>query len=163
MLQKLDKGHTQADFLRALESMRAAGLALSPTFVAFTPWSTLGGYRELLRVIRESNLVESVAPVQLALRLLIPHQSRLLELDDLQEWLEPFEPEALLHRWRHPDPRMDRLAHAVFASVVHEQREGTPRRELFAKVWELANGVMPENFDLMPRATVPYLDEPWYC
>lgn len=163
VLEKLDKGHDFAGFLRAVELMRKAGLHLSPTFVAFTPWSTLAGYRKLLQVIAAHDLVESVAPVQLALRLLIPRESRLLELPDLQPCLEPFSPQALLHQWRHPDSRMDRLARAVFASVVHEQREGTPRRELFAKVWELAYGLMPENFDLLPRAAIPYLDEPWYC
>lgn len=163
VLEILDKGHDFAGFLRALDLMRREGLAFTPTFVAFTPWSTLAGYRKLLRVIADYDLVEAVSPVQLALRLLIPRQSHLLELEDLQQWLEPFDPEALLYRWRHPDPRMDRLAHAVFTSVVYEQRAGTPRRELFAKVWELTFGRMPENFDLMPRATVPYLDEPWYC
>lgn len=163
VLEVLDKGHDFAGFLRVLDLLRREDLAFTPTFVAFTPWSTLAGYQKLLRVIADYELVELVSPVQLALRLLIPRQSHLLELADLQQWLEPFDPEALLYRWRHPDPRMDPLAHAVFSAVVREQRAGTLRRELFAKVWELAFGRMPENFDLMPRATVPYLDEPWYC
>jgi radical SAM superfamily enzyme YgiQ (UPF0313 family) len=163
VLEKLDKGHTRAGFLRAVELMRAAKLPLAPTFVAFTPWTTLSGYRDLLAVLRDHDLVDAVAPVQLALRLLIPAQSRLLELPDLAQYLAPFEPGALLHRWQHPDSRLDRLAHAIFTSVIHEQRGGTPRRELFAKIWELAYGLRPDDFDLMPRATIPYLNEPWYC
>jgi hypothetical protein len=27
----------------------------------------------------------------------------------------------------------------------------------------VADRPLPENFDLMPRATIPYMDEPWYC
>ena len=38
------------------------------------------------------------------------------------------------------------------------------RRETFRELWTLAGDrPLPEDFDLMPRATIPYLDEPWYC
>ena len=53
-----------------------------PTFVAFHPWTTLRGYCELLDTIAALDLVDHVAPIQLAIRLLIPSGSRLLELDD---------------------------------------------------------------------------------
>src|SRR6185295_81912 len=39
----LAKGHTRADFVRAVALCRDAGVMLSPTFVAFTPWTTLEG------------------------------------------------------------------------------------------------------------------------
>ena len=41
ILTRLDKGHTRADFIQVVRNFRAIGLALSPTFVAFTPWTTL--------------------------------------------------------------------------------------------------------------------------
>ena len=38
------------------------------------------------------------------------------------------------------------------------------RRDTFRQIWEAAHGrTIPEPFDLMPRATIPYMDEPWYC
>ena len=49
VLRRLDKGHTRADFVEAVGLMRDAGLTLSPTFITFTPWTTLAGYRELAR------------------------------------------------------------------------------------------------------------------
>ncbi len=49
--------------------MRAAGLPMSPTFLPFTPWTTLAGYREFLRELVELGLAGQVAPVQLAIRL----------------------------------------------------------------------------------------------
>ena len=83
-------------------------MTIVPTFVAFTPWTSHEDYLDLLRTIRELDLVEHVAPIQLAIRLLIPGGSKLLtELEDLQ--VEPFDPAALSYRWRHPDPEMDRL------------------------------------------------------
>ena len=48
ILAILRKGHTRADFFRVVELFHEVGLTLSPTFVAFTPWITLEGYRDLL-------------------------------------------------------------------------------------------------------------------
>ena len=48
ILEKLAKGHTRADFVEAVALCREAGLTLAPTFVAFTPWTTIEGYGALL-------------------------------------------------------------------------------------------------------------------
>jgi radical SAM superfamily enzyme YgiQ (UPF0313 family) len=160
VLEKLDKGHTRADFMDVAREFRAAGLTLAPTFIAFTPWTTRESYRELLATLVELDLVENVAPIQLALRLLIPRGSRLLELDEVQRVVTGFDEAALLYRWKHPDAGVDRLAEQALRIAA---RKGS-RREIFGQMWELsADTPLPENFDLMPRATIPYMDEPWYC
>src|SRR5947208_3551815 len=105
ILARLDKGHTCADFVALVELFRDAGLVLAPTFVAFTPWTTLEGYCALLRRLAELGLVENVSPVQLAIRLLIPAGSRLLELRDVRELVQPFDENALVYPWAHSDPR----------------------------------------------------------
>ena len=51
VLEKFDKGHTRADFLAVVARFRELGMTLLPTFVPFTPWTTLDGYNELLDVI----------------------------------------------------------------------------------------------------------------
>ena len=89
----------------ALALMRAHGLTLAPTFVSFTPWTTRAAYLDLLRALRDLDLVNHVAPIQLAIRLLIPASSKLLELDDLPAG--PFDAAALSYRWVHRDPEMD--------------------------------------------------------
>jgi hypothetical protein len=80
VLAILDKGNTREDFFQVVRLFDEVGLSLSPTFVAFTPWTTLDGYLNLLKVIAGLGLIRSVASVQLAIRLLIPPGSRLLEL-----------------------------------------------------------------------------------
>src|SRR6195256_1567685 len=65
VLEFLYKGHTREDFLEVIRSFRKLGMTLHPTFVPFTPWTTLGGYLDLLRVLHETSLVENVAPIQL--------------------------------------------------------------------------------------------------
>src|SRR5688572_7657098 len=65
VLVKLEKGHTRGDFIAAAGECRAARLTLVPTFVAFTPWTTLDGYVDLLDVVDDLGLAAHVAPVQI--------------------------------------------------------------------------------------------------
>jgi radical SAM superfamily enzyme YgiQ (UPF0313 family) len=160
VLARLDKGHTRADFERALELMHGHGLTLMPTFVAFTPWTTWAAYRDLLRAVRDLYLVENVAPIQLAIRLLIPAGSRLLELPDLGAGA--FDASAMSYRWSHPDPEMDLLCADLQKTIRAADRRGLGRREVFELIWQRAFGEFPD-FMLPARATVPYLTEPWYC
>jgi hypothetical protein len=160
VLEKLDKGHTRAGFIEAVKLLRSIGLTLAPTFIAFTPWTTRQGYRELLRLIAELDLIENVTPIQLALRLLIPACSRLLELDEIRALVEGYDDEALLHRWRHPDQAMDELA----SRAMRVAAKKATRAEVFRDLWSLVSDDPPyENVELLPRAAIPYLDEPWYC
>jgi radical SAM superfamily enzyme YgiQ (UPF0313 family) len=167
VLGYLEKGHTCADFERAVALCASIGLPLSPTFVAFTPWTTLASYVAFLQVIDRLGLVENVAPIQLAIRLLVTGKSRLLELDDVRTIVRPFDPISLTYPWAHPDPRVDALHGTV--STLAGVRTNAPRGEVFARVWEAAHahaGVSPppRRLPVLPaRATVPYLTEPWYC
>jgi len=170
VLTRLAKGHTRADFLRAVAVCRRAGLALSPTFVPFTPWTTLAGYLDLLACVADLDLIAAVAPVQYTLRLLIPAGSRLLELEETQAIAGPFDPTALVHPWRHPDPEVDALQERVTAVVALGVRSGLSRGEVFARLWELAHQAagrpapsLPRDEDRLARAAIPYLQEPWYC
>ncbi len=165
VLRRLDKGHTRDDIARAVGLCRAAGVVLAPTFVAFTPWTTIDGYREMLSEIERLDLVEQVAPIQLALRLLVTSGSRLRELGDLRARLGPFDHERLVYPWRHPDPRVDRMADDIRALVG--RRMTTDRRKMFDAVRALAHGGhMAAPVAAGParsRVDVPYLNEPWYC
>ena len=169
MLERLDKGHTRADFLAVVELFRDAGLVLQPTFVPFTPWTTLEGYAELLGVLHEHGLVENVPPIQLGIRLLIPAGSRLLELAEVRELVAPFDEAALFYPWRHPDPRLDALCEDVQELVRVGDKLNRSRAQTFERIWRASAAA--EGFEraqwlepaLVSRATIPYLNEPWYC
>jgi hypothetical protein len=164
VLALLDKGHTRADFVEAAGLMREAGLTLTPTFVTFSPWTTWSSYRELLETLVDLDLVENVAPIQLAIRLLIPEGSRLLELPDFREQIGPFDSSALSYRWRHEDPELDELCVRIQKLVQMEEQRKSSRRAIFARIWEFAHDrPLPHGFELAERAAVPHLSEPWYC
>ncbi|MSQ42033.1 MAG: radical SAM protein [Dehalococcoidia bacterium] len=125
VLRLLDKGHTRADMERALALAAGAGIPLRPTWVAFTPWSDVDGFLELLRFIEQHGLVGHVQPVQYALRLLLPPGSPLVPL--LREQgllLDAFDAAALTYRWRNADPRIDALSARMQAIV--EQAASPP-------------------------------------
>ncbi len=160
VLAILEKNHTRADFVAAARLMRDTGLALSPTFVTFTPWTTLADYRDLLQLIGELGLVNHVAPVQYAIRLLVPEGSRLLELAHVCAMLGPFDAPALCYPWQHPDPAMDELYRQVLRVA---QRRDLTRLQVYRQVRSLAG--LPDfthTFDLADRP-IPSMSEPWYC
>ncbi|HEV2245820.1 MAG TPA: CUAEP/CCAEP-tail radical SAM protein [Terriglobia bacterium] len=169
VLRRLEKGHTYEDFVRVLELCRQAGLALSPTFVAFTPWTTLETYCGFIAGLQQLGLADHVAPIQLGIRLLIPAGSRLLELSDVAQQVGRFDEDMLVYPWSNVDPRVDGLC-AEVQSVVHEggKRKAT-RRQIFKRVAEMAYaaaGVAPPavaDENRLARAAIPYLTEPWYC
>jgi hypothetical protein len=115
-------------------------------------------------------LVDYVAPVQLAIRLLVPEGSRLLAVPEMRQHLGPFDAAALSYRWSYPDPHMDVLHDRVHRAVEAGEAVDSSRRETFTKVWCLAheacglNAPDLENPDTLDAPThVPCLSEPWYC
>ena len=167
ILEQLDKGHTRADFIAALDLLRTTGIALAPTFVAFTPWTTLENYLELLRHVVDLQLIEAVAPVQLSIRLLVPAGSCILEIDSIADRIGAFDPQLLGHPWSNPDARVDALQQQVQAWVSRAEAEGLPRAQIFAGIWKLAHeqaGLPVPPLELQHSGQpVPRLSENWYC
>lgn len=168
VLAKLEKGHSRADFIAAAAVCRDTAVTLVPTFVAFTPWTTLDGYTDLLNVVDDLGLAGNVAPVQWSIRLLVTWASRLLELDDIKSIVGPFDAKTLTFPWIHHDPRVDRLQRQIMelAGVTLTRS----REQTFAAVRELASlargtSATSRSIDLVlpSRATIPYMNEPWYC
>ena len=167
VLERLEKGHTRAGFEEVAARCRGAGLTLVPTFVAFTPWTTLNGYCELLEAIDALDLIDHVSPVQLVIRLLIPQGSRLLELDDVRALVGQYSAATLTYPWRHPIPEVDALQRRLEAMVGN--RLMSDRHEMFARVWDEAHAAAGQQATARverprrARAAIPYLNEPWYC
>jgi radical SAM superfamily enzyme YgiQ (UPF0313 family) len=167
ILDYLAKNHSNADFGRAMQLVRAAGIALAPTFVPFTPWTTLEGYIALLARLVELELVESVPPIQLAIRLLVPQGSELLKLPAFMQHLDAFDPALLGYPWRHADVRVDALHKDIQAWVMEAESGNLPRREIFTHIWNLAYTAAGLRVPPLPEGSTeapgPRLSEPWYC
>ena len=121
-------------FCAVIEMFADTGLTLQPTFVPFTPWTTLEGYRDLLEVLAEQGLVENVAPIQLAIRLLIPAGSRMLELAEIQRRIGAFDSAALYYPWQHGDAAVDALACDLQQIVERSEKLGRSRMQIFERI-----------------------------
>jgi radical SAM superfamily enzyme YgiQ (UPF0313 family) len=166
ILKRLDKGHSREDLLYVARRFRELGMTLHPTFVPFTPWTSLEGYLDLLRVLAAEELVENVAPIQLGIRLLIPEGSRLLELEEVRRGVGVFDAESLVYPWKNADTRVDLLSEAVQGIAAEADRKKESRAAAFARIWEtahLAAGVRTPAVHLTEGRGVPFLSEPWYC
>jgi radical SAM superfamily enzyme YgiQ (UPF0313 family) len=170
VLGHLDKGHTRADVEVALAATRAAGIALRPTWVAFTPWTTLPDFVEVLDWVAARDLVDHVDPVQYSLRLLVPPGSLLVDHPGMRPYLGALVAADFSYEWRHPDPRMEALQAEVAALIA----ESAPRAEdpavTFDRVRALAATAAgtPAPAPLAPRLAPdrrrpPRLTEPWFC
>jgi radical SAM superfamily enzyme YgiQ (UPF0313 family) len=169
VLQKLRKNHTRADFFLIVEACRSAGIILQPTFVPFTPWTTFEQYLSLLEEVQRAELIEAVTPIQLGIRLLIPPSSKLLELEDIRALVGPFDAQALVYPWNHANPALDALAEEVQEIVAVSEKLKRSRSATFDRIWRAAkiaagSSLGESALPILPsRATVPYLNEPWYC
>ncbi|HEV8642653.1 MAG TPA: CUAEP/CCAEP-tail radical SAM protein [Methylomirabilota bacterium] len=169
VLAHLAKGHTRADVIEALGAVRAAGIALRPTWVPFTPWTTLDDYREMLDFVEREGLIDHVDPVQYSIRLLVPPGSLLLESPAMRPYLGPLIEGSFYYRWMHPDPRMDRLQEGVARLVAEAADRKEDAAVTSARIRALADEVagQPSRAVPMPlpsdRKRPPRLTEPWFC
>jgi len=168
-LQNLQKNHTRADFFRVVNECRRAGITLQPTFVPFTPWTTFAQYLDLLEQLQRCDLIEAVAPIQLGIRLLIPPASKLFELDEIRKLVGAFDPQALVYPWKHANSDVDALANEVQDIVAASEKLKRGRAAIFQRIRRAASLAAGSSAEepapplLTSRATVPYLNEPWYC
>ncbi len=169
VLEKIDKGHTKADVIEALAILDDAGIAMRPSLLPFTPWTTLDDYLELLEFIEEHELIENVDPVHLSIRLLVPPGSALLDRPETAAWLGPLDEAAFTYRWTHADPRVDALQRAVAAVVEHAEMQEQEAYETFRQISMLAHamaGAPPGESAPKPhssRKPPPRLSESWFC
>src|SRR6202035_262138 len=172
VLELLHKGHSADDALEALRICRSLGVELRPSLLPFTPWSSLRDQIDLLDMIAANELVDSVDPVQLSIRLLVPPGSLLLALPEMREHLRGYDPGGFSHLWQHPDPVMDTLQAEIAARVATDADAGVPPRstheairQLTARAaaasglpWADAGTALPPQ-----RGARPRLSEPWFC
>jgi radical SAM superfamily enzyme YgiQ (UPF0313 family) len=170
VLAHLDKGHTRADVVTLVRLMRETGIALRPTWVAFTPWTTLDDYRAMLDFVDGEDLVDAVDPVQYSLRLLVPPGSLLASHPAMRPHLGPLVDGAFSHAWTHRDPRMDVLQAEVGRVVEEAANARADEAATFDRVRALADATagtsprrLPAERALPDRARPPRLTEPWFC
>jgi hypothetical protein len=161
ILERFAKGHTVADEAAAVTLLRAHGIAIRPTWVPFTPWTTREDLHALLRFVAEHDLVANVDPVQYTIRLLIPRDSLMLDLPDVATGVGAYDPERGAYPWTADDPALDELQVRLSALVEERLAAGASLVAMYREICTAAGMTPPAIPDTV--ADVPRLTEPWFC
>ena len=169
VLTILEKHHTRADVEAAIDIVHGAGIALRPTWVPFTPWTTLDDYLEILQFVDTHRLVYHVDPVQYAVRLLIPPGSYLLNRPETKALSLTRDDAVFSYTWAHPDARMDELHKTVNTLIENDAKAGVDTLETFYRIWTLAADMQgrrqtPLGFHSKEaHQPAPRITEAWFC
>ena len=173
VLTILEKHHTRADVAEAIDIVHGTGIALRPTWVPFTPWTTLDDYLEILEFIDIHGLIYHIDPVQYAVRLLIPPGSYLLNRPETKELSLVLDEASFSYTWTHPDARMDELHKTINDLVENDARAGVDALETFHRIWTLAADRHGSRHTPLCRdrtvlrkqvhLPAPRLTEAWFC
>lgn len=168
VLEKLNKGHCRDDIDALLKLFQEVEVALRPTWVPFTPWTTLDDYIEFLEYVCSEGLISSIDPVQYTIRLLVPPGSALLQGSQMSNFLGPLDQVNFSHSWDHPDERMDRLQEKVYSAVEEMTRAKNTVIDIFQRVRDLAyeargEKAVPLLADVFWQTDGPRLTESWFC
>ncbi|HEX3565110.1 MAG TPA: CUAEP/CCAEP-tail radical SAM protein, partial [Acidimicrobiales bacterium] len=170
-LAALDKGHTVAEASAAIVALRDHGIEVRPSWLPFTPWTTIEDLVDLADFVLDHDLVPNVDPVQYTIRLLVPEGSLLLSRSDMTPHLGPYDADHLGWTWTHPDPEIDLLQRELAALV--EERVERDGAETFGAIDALIRSRSARSWvRRSPREAVSTgpgpeqrarLTEPWFC
>jgi radical SAM superfamily enzyme YgiQ (UPF0313 family) len=166
ILALLQKEHTLAQMEEALGLLGAVGIAPQSTWMPFTPWTSYQDYLDMLTWIQEQKLIQHVPAVQLAIRMLVPPESALINHPDIDTWLGEMDAENFTYRWAHADPRMDRLQLKI-AKFAEEYVDTDPVwmfREIEKIAYEIGGREAPLwQYPTLGITSPPQLTEHWFC
>jgi radical SAM superfamily enzyme YgiQ (UPF0313 family) len=171
-LLRLDKGHTAADAAAAVRLLRSHSIEIRPSFLPFTPWTTLDEVADIVDFVAALDLVPNVDPIQYTIRLLVPQGSLLEGVLAAEGRLGPYDAERLTWTWSSGDPAVDALQTRLTALVEGGQAAGEPITRIYRRVrdavWTAAGRQAPGFCPpLRPVSALterrPRLTEPWFC
>ncbi len=170
VLKYLDKQHTRADIIQIFQLLRQAGIALRPSLVPFTPWTTLDDLNDLFETIEKEDMIDHVDPVHYTIRLLIPPGSLLLSEPTVTSVLGALDEGAFTYKWTHPEDRIDHLQRRFSSEVEQGIEMGKESEEIFFKLKEYADAARGKRKPGQIQARTrndrkrpPRLTESWFC
>ena len=164
-LARLDKGHTTADAAAAVALLRQYGIEIRPSFLPFTPWTTLDEVADIVDFVAALDLVPNVDPVQYTIRLLVPQGSLLEPVLTAEGRLSRYDTERLTWTWSSDDPEVDELHNRLGALVEGAQTAQEPISRIYERVRAAVHSAAGRHSGPVSSSNEgrPRLTEPWFC
>ena len=164
-LDVLAKQHTRDDMIEALALLRASGIHVRPTWLPFMPWTTPDDVADIFGFIADHDLASATDPVQMAIKLLVPPGSLLLDHPSMAEYVGDYDAGALVYKWGFADPSTEVLWKELETIASDASECGAETVATLNQMRQVVQG--RSGHELEPfRASVspvPRLTESWFC
>ena len=164
VLEILQKNHSARDLDESIEISKVNNIDIRPTWMPFTPWTETTDLHNIIKLIEKYQLRETVDPIQLTIKLLIPKHSLIIDRPEIKKYLGRYDTESFSYRWSYEDIKVDQLQKSLFNYVV--ENEELDEKDQYMGLVYLIQDLTENNIIYSHNYTyrdVPKLSETWFC
>lgn len=167
ILAILDKGHSATDVEEAIDLLDDAGIGMHPSFLPFTPWTEVSDLIDILKFVYANSLDDTLEPVQLGIRLLVPPRSLLLSVPEMKEAITSYDADNFTYLWRFRNPVLEALQRRIAEIAQSAEAAGDSFAETFARIWSTTQEITGMPLSLPERKATKAervsSTEAWFC
>ena len=164
VLTILEKNHSSVDLANAIEISQTNNIDIRPTWMPFSPWTNQNDLIDIIKLIENYKLRETVDPIQLTIKLLIPKNSLILQRSEIKGYLKDYDKNSLSYMWDYKDEEVNKLQVSLFNYLLdtpdldeHSQYLGMVK---IIENMTQSNLISDLNYSYK---NVPKLSETWFC
>ena len=164
VLNILQKNHSSNDLNKAVELSLENNIDIRPTWMPFSPWTEQNDLISIIKLIENYKLRETVDPIQLTIKLLVPKNSLILKRPEMKEYLLDYDPASFSYAWKYKFPNIDNIQNELFTYVLQHESENEYTQYLgLVDILESHTNETLLNSEKYSQRIVPKLSETWFC
>ena len=164
VLNILQKNHSFNDLNKAVELSLENKIDIRPTWMPFSPWTEQNDLISIIKLIENYKLRETVDPIQLTIKLLVPKNSLILKRPEMKEYLLDYDPASFSYAWQYKFPNIDNIQNELFTYVLQHESENEYTQYLgLVDILESHTNETLLNSEKYSQRIVPKLSETWFC
>ena len=164
VLNILQKNHSFNDLNKAVELSLENKIDIRPTWMPFSPWTEQNDLISIIKLIENYKLRETVDPIQLTIKLLVPKNSLILKRPEMKEYLLDYDPSSFSYAWKYKFPNIDNIQNELFTYVLQHESENEYAQYLgLVDILESHTNETLLNSERYSQRIVPKLSETWFC
>jgi len=164
VLNILQKNHSFNDLNKAVELSLENNIDIRPTWMPFSPWTEQNDLISIIKLIENYKLRETVDPIQLTIKLLVPKNSLILKRPEMKEYLLDYDPASFSYAWQYKFPNIDNIQNEIFNYVLQHESENEYTQYLgLVDILESHTNETLLNSEKYSQRIVPKLSETWFC
>ena len=164
VLNILQKNHSFNDLNKAVELSLENKIDIRPTWMPFSPWTEQNDLISIIKLIENYKLRETVDPIQLTIKLLVPKNSLILKRPEMKEYLLDYDPSSFSYAWKYKFPNIDNIQNELFTYVLQHESENEYTQYLgLVDILESHTNETLLISEKYSQRIVPKLSETWFC